>query len=28
VRSASTWRQRFGHVWHGPGWKPAEEEAA
>jgi len=28
VRSAPTWHERFGHVWHGPGWKPAEEEAA
>jgi sterol desaturase/sphingolipid hydroxylase (fatty acid hydroxylase superfamily) len=28
VRGASTWRGRFGHVWHGPGWKPAEEDAA
>jgi sterol desaturase/sphingolipid hydroxylase (fatty acid hydroxylase superfamily) len=28
VRSAPTWRERVGHIWHGPGWKPAEEEAA
>jgi sterol desaturase/sphingolipid hydroxylase (fatty acid hydroxylase superfamily) len=27
VRRAATWRERFGHMWHGPGWKPAEEEA-
>jgi sterol desaturase/sphingolipid hydroxylase (fatty acid hydroxylase superfamily) len=27
VRAAATWRERFGHVWHGPGWQPAEEEA-
>jgi len=27
VRRAGSWRERFGHVWHGPGWKPAEEEA-
>jgi sterol desaturase/sphingolipid hydroxylase (fatty acid hydroxylase superfamily) len=26
VRRAGSWRERFGHVWHGPGWKPAEEE--
>jgi sterol desaturase/sphingolipid hydroxylase (fatty acid hydroxylase superfamily) len=27
VRRAATWRQRAGHVWHGPGWQPVEEEA-
>jgi sterol desaturase/sphingolipid hydroxylase (fatty acid hydroxylase superfamily) len=27
VRRAATWRARFGHLWHGPGWKAAEEEA-
>ena len=27
VRRAPTWRERAGHVWHGPGWKPVEEEA-
>jgi sterol desaturase/sphingolipid hydroxylase (fatty acid hydroxylase superfamily) len=26
VRGARTWRERFGHVWHGPGWKPAASE--
>jgi sterol desaturase/sphingolipid hydroxylase (fatty acid hydroxylase superfamily) len=28
VRTAPTWRERAGHLWHGPGWKPAGEEAA
>lgn len=23
VRGARTWRERFGHVFRGPGWKPA-----
>jgi hypothetical protein len=27
IRRAPTWRERAGHAWHGPGWKPAEEEA-
>ena len=29
VRRAPTWRERAGHVWHGPGWVPAaaQEEA-
>jgi sterol desaturase/sphingolipid hydroxylase (fatty acid hydroxylase superfamily) len=27
VRRAATWRERAGHVWHGPGWQSAEEEA-
>jgi sterol desaturase/sphingolipid hydroxylase (fatty acid hydroxylase superfamily) len=26
VRGARTWRERFGHVWHGPGWTPAANE--
>ena len=28
VRTAPTWRQRFGHVWHGPGWQPAATEVS
>jgi hypothetical protein len=28
VRMAPTWRERAGHLWHGPGWKPAGEEPA
>jgi len=27
VRRAATWRERAGHVWHGPGWQPVEEDA-
>jgi sterol desaturase/sphingolipid hydroxylase (fatty acid hydroxylase superfamily) len=27
IRRAPTWRERAGHAWHGPGWKPLEEEA-
>jgi sterol desaturase/sphingolipid hydroxylase (fatty acid hydroxylase superfamily) len=27
VRRAPSWRERAGHLWHGPGWEPAEEEA-
>jgi sterol desaturase/sphingolipid hydroxylase (fatty acid hydroxylase superfamily) len=27
VRSAPTWRERAGHLWHGPGWKPEKESA-
>jgi sterol desaturase/sphingolipid hydroxylase (fatty acid hydroxylase superfamily) len=27
VRRAPTWRERAGHVWHGPGWTPVEDEA-
>jgi sterol desaturase/sphingolipid hydroxylase (fatty acid hydroxylase superfamily) len=27
VRGAPTWRERAGHLWHGPGWKSVEEEA-
>jgi sterol desaturase/sphingolipid hydroxylase (fatty acid hydroxylase superfamily) len=27
VRRASTWRERAGHMWHGPGWQSVEEEA-
>ena len=27
VRRAPTWRERAGHMWHGPGWRPVEEEA-
>ncbi|HEU4656371.1 MAG TPA: sterol desaturase family protein [Capillimicrobium sp.] len=24
VRAAPTWRVRFGHLWHGPGWTPPQ----
>ncbi|HEX4623416.1 MAG TPA: sterol desaturase family protein, partial [Solirubrobacteraceae bacterium] len=27
VRTAATWRERAGHVWHGPGWRPEEKPA-
>jgi sterol desaturase/sphingolipid hydroxylase (fatty acid hydroxylase superfamily) len=27
VRRAATWRERAGHIWHGPGWAPVEEQA-
>jgi sterol desaturase/sphingolipid hydroxylase (fatty acid hydroxylase superfamily) len=27
IRRAPTWRERVGHAWHGPGWKPLEDEA-
>jgi sterol desaturase/sphingolipid hydroxylase (fatty acid hydroxylase superfamily) len=27
VRRAPSWRERAGHLWHGPGWEPAEEDA-
>jgi sterol desaturase/sphingolipid hydroxylase (fatty acid hydroxylase superfamily) len=27
VRAAPGWRERAGHLWHGPGWKPEEETA-
>jgi sterol desaturase/sphingolipid hydroxylase (fatty acid hydroxylase superfamily) len=27
VRTAPTWRERAGHLWHGPGWEPEEEAA-
>jgi sterol desaturase/sphingolipid hydroxylase (fatty acid hydroxylase superfamily) len=27
VRTAPSWRERAGHVWHGPGWRPEEEAA-
>jgi hypothetical protein len=27
VRTAATWRERAGHLWHGPGWRPEEEPA-
>jgi hypothetical protein len=27
VRMAATWRERAGHLWHGPGWRPEENPA-
>jgi sterol desaturase/sphingolipid hydroxylase (fatty acid hydroxylase superfamily) len=27
VRTAPTWRERAGHLWHGPGWEPEKESA-